>query len=188
MAKKTKKKQHLVWYYATAIFTQMYCVSHHKTISPPFVLVSFPLDLGQHVVQSPDLWRNGVDLDPDAIRLHPGDSWACAARFPPTPKAAGVVEGPDGAGEEPRGGGSQVVGVGAVEGGVLLVDVGDALGRLAGTLGTAAGDVGRRGGEVGVGICGDCDGAEVVGQQVPVVGERRRRVEGGREEAAGHVG
>lgn len=66
---------------------------------PAFVLVSLPLDFGQEVVQGSDLRGDGVDLDPDSIRVNPGHPRAgqalCARAKPP----AGVV-GPDGAREE----------------------------------------------------------------------------------------
>lgn len=39
--------------------------------SPSPVLVPLPLHFAQHVVQSPQLWGDGVYLDADAVRVRP---------------------------------------------------------------------------------------------------------------------
>lgn len=49
------------------MLTELYSLS--------FILVSLPFDFGQHVIQSPQFWGNGVYLHPDSIRMcprHPG--------------------------------------------------------------------------------------------------------------------
>ncbi len=64
--------------------------------SPSLVLVSLPLDFGQHVVQSPQFWGYGVYLDPDSVRVcprHPGPVQGLEAL--PLPPDMG--ETPDGA-------------------------------------------------------------------------------------------
>lgn len=146
---------------------------------PPFIFIPFSLHFGQHVVQSPDLRRDGVDLDSNAVRVRPGDPGTRDARLPPGAKAAGVVERPDRPGEEARwrrrGRWGSVGGVCPGVGGVLLVDVGDGFGWVHGTQSRADGEAG--GGEVGVWIRA----------QVFVV-KQRRGVQGGGEEASGQVG
>lgn len=132
---------------------------------PPLVLVPFPLHLGQHVVQSSDLRCDGVDLDPDAVRVPPGGP---GPRLPADAEAAGVVEGPDGSGEEARRRRQTAAG------GVLFVDVAQGFGRVVRTRSGTEGET--HWGEVGVWIC------------VQVVWKERRGVQGGREEAAWEVG
>lgn len=39
--------------------------------SPFPVLVSLPLDFGQHVIQSPQFWGDSVNLDTDSVRVRP---------------------------------------------------------------------------------------------------------------------
>lgn len=78
------------------------CYKHNKRLSlhlPAFVLVPFPLHFGQDVVQRSYLRGDGVNLDPDSIRVHPGHSRA-GQTLRTGPKLAGVVVGPDGAWEE----------------------------------------------------------------------------------------
>lgn len=45
-----------------------------KQYSPSLVLIPLPFDFGQNVIQGSQLWGDGVDLDPDPIRMGPGDS------------------------------------------------------------------------------------------------------------------
>lgn len=67
---------------------------------PAFVLISFPLHLGQDVVQGSNLRGDGVNLDPDSIWVHPGDPRAWQALCTRA-KLAGVVVRPDSPREEP---------------------------------------------------------------------------------------
>lgn len=39
--------------------------------SPSPILVSLPLHFGQDVIQSPQFWGDGVNLDPDSVRVRP---------------------------------------------------------------------------------------------------------------------
>lgn len=67
---------------------------------PAFILISLSLHFGQDIIQGPYLRGDGVDLDPDSIRVHPGHSWA-GQTLCTRAKLAGVVVGPDGAWKEP---------------------------------------------------------------------------------------
>lgn len=88
----------------TSCFTEM---PHkcNKSVSlhlPAFILVSLSLHFSQDIIQGSDLRGNGVNLDPNSIRVHPGHPGA-GQTLRTGAKLAGVVVGPDGAREEPRG-------------------------------------------------------------------------------------
>lgn len=89
---------------------------------PAFILVSLPLHFGQDIIQGPYLRGDGVNLDPNSIRVHPGNSWA-GQTLRTGAKLAGVVVGPDGSWEEPWG---------RVGGASLACTVGDSFGARAG--------------------------------------------------------
>lgn len=67
---------------------------------PAFVLVPLPLHFSQDIVQGSNLRGDGVNLDPDSIRVYPGDSRA-GQTFHTRAQLPSVVVGPDGAREEP---------------------------------------------------------------------------------------
>ncbi len=76
------------------------CYKHNKKVSlhlPAFILISLPLHFGQDVIQGSYLRGDGVNLDPDSVRVHPGHPWA-GQTLCSRAKLAVVVVGPDGAG------------------------------------------------------------------------------------------
>lgn len=79
------------------------CYKCNKPLSlhlPAFILVSLPLHFCQDVIESSYLRGDGVNLDPDSIRVHPRHSRA-AQTLRTGAELAAVVVGPDGAREEP---------------------------------------------------------------------------------------
>ncbi len=60
-----------LWKLYGGVTNSTYISTHASCYSLFPVLVPLPLDFGQHVIQSPQLWGNGVYLDPDSVRMRP---------------------------------------------------------------------------------------------------------------------